>query len=461
MQGAKVLVVDDSTSVRKVLEKLLVGRGYQVSTAETAESGLEQVDLYNPELVIADVVMPGASGFEMCQQLKANQTTSNIPVILISGIINDGVVAQANQAGAFAVVSKPFTPDDLFPKIERALASKSETIVDVVSDEASVEESVAATPVIEEPKVYVDNTVIVNNTVVESKAPFETTDPSLDFSIPDIEIPQDAPFESLNSNVPTLEEIAPEEPVLGSEFTPVFDLDDLSNAPVETASAAFDTPALEDLSTSFDANQIPSAPFESALEEVFTPSFEPDFAPAAFVEPTYQPNYEPVFETPAMASDIVEQFEPVEPVSPAVEQEISAPAPVVAAVIETPKIIVDEARLRSQIHPFLEKSEIETALITHSSGQLLAWDGEVLPDPEGLSVYVRTLVSISGVLGAKFDLHDLQTLQLEFLGKTLIISKITDNTALTLWVRGTGGSGVVRYLILKQLPHLREALEGI
>lgn len=293
MQGAKVLVVDDSTSVRKVLERLLVTRGLQVFTAETAEQGLEQVSNHSPDLVIADVVMPGMSGFELCQLLQLNKRTQAIPVILISGIINDGVVAQANQAGAFEVVSKPFTPDDLFPKIERALAK-------------------AASPA-----------------------------------------------------QPTQEEIilAPQVPA-----------------------------------------QVPQIPAQ------------PEPTPAA-----------------------------PEPVAP-----VAAPAPAVAPS--------QDHRLQAELKPFLEKPEVETVLLVQYSGKLLAWAGEAIEDPDSLAIYVRTLLSISGVMGERYQLSTLQNLNLEYLGKTLMISRIGDSTALALIIRGTGGSGVIRYLIAKQMPQLKEAL---
>ncbi|MCV4640276.1 response regulator, partial [Escherichia coli] len=75
------LVVDDSTSVRKVLERLLAARGLQVVTAQDAEEGLKMATDESPDLVIADVVMPGMSGFEMCQLLRLNQRFRDTPVI--------------------------------------------------------------------------------------------------------------------------------------------------------------------------------------------------------------------------------------------------------------------------------------------------------------------------------------------------------------------------------------------
>jgi CheY-like chemotaxis protein/predicted regulator of Ras-like GTPase activity (Roadblock/LC7/MglB family) len=119
----RVLVVDDSVSVRKALERVLAPRQLEVMSASSAEQALEKVTLQRPDLVITDVVMPGMSGFEFCQMLKNTEPFTDIPVILISGIVDDHVLAQSRAVGAASVVTKPFTPEDLFPKIDSALAS--------------------------------------------------------------------------------------------------------------------------------------------------------------------------------------------------------------------------------------------------------------------------------------------------------------------------------------------------
>ena len=119
---SKVLIVDDSVSVRKALERLLAPRNFDVTSASSAEHALELIATTVPDLIIADVVMPGMTGFELCQRLKAMPSYKQIPVILISGIVDNAVQSQAKDSGAETVVSKPFTPEDLFPQIDKALA---------------------------------------------------------------------------------------------------------------------------------------------------------------------------------------------------------------------------------------------------------------------------------------------------------------------------------------------------
>jgi CheY-like chemotaxis protein len=122
----RVLVVDDSISVRKALERILAPQQLNVLAAESGEKALSMMPEAQPDLVIADVVMPGMTGFELCQTLKNDMNYQHIPIMLISGIVNASVENQARQAGAVAVVKKPFTPDDLFPKIKQAMQKRGQ-----------------------------------------------------------------------------------------------------------------------------------------------------------------------------------------------------------------------------------------------------------------------------------------------------------------------------------------------
>ncbi len=119
----KILVVDDSVSVRKALERILSTRKWSVIATGSAEEALEKLPGSNPALVIADVVMPGMDGFGLCQKIKTNTRYAHLPVLLISGIVNADVERRAEEVGATGIAKKPFTPADLFPKIEAALAA--------------------------------------------------------------------------------------------------------------------------------------------------------------------------------------------------------------------------------------------------------------------------------------------------------------------------------------------------
>ena len=148
----KVLVVDDSVSVRKALERILSTRQIKVVATGSGEEALQKLPGSNPALVIADVVMPGMDGFTLCAKIKADERYGHLPVLLISGIVNPDVIRQAAEAGATDIVKKPFTPDDLFPKIERALASAAPNpdadafVADVQAEDAGLARDPARDP---------------------------------------------------------------------------------------------------------------------------------------------------------------------------------------------------------------------------------------------------------------------------------------------------------------------------
>lgn len=137
----KVLVVDDSVSVRKALERILSTRQIKVVATGSGEEALNKLSESDPALVIADVVMPGMDGFTLCAKIKADERYRHLPVLLISGIVNPDVIRQSAQAGAVDIVKKPFTPEDLFPKIERALSASVPAPVEAVTPAPAVRTS--------------------------------------------------------------------------------------------------------------------------------------------------------------------------------------------------------------------------------------------------------------------------------------------------------------------------------
>lgn len=118
----EVLVVDDSVSVRKALEFSLKPHGLTVHSASSAEEALSRLaEGLTVDLMIADIVMPGISGLELCAGLRDRPALSTLPVLLMSGVVDDQTTLQAQQAGAAGLLRKPFTTDDLLPVVQRAL----------------------------------------------------------------------------------------------------------------------------------------------------------------------------------------------------------------------------------------------------------------------------------------------------------------------------------------------------
>ena len=120
---AKVLVVDDSLSVRKVVERALLGRHIEVVCAATGSEALERIERDEPDVVVCDVVMPDRDGYEICDFVKRHPRLAGTPVLLMSGIVNDEVRERAAQVQSADVLSKPFAADDLLRKLDALLAS--------------------------------------------------------------------------------------------------------------------------------------------------------------------------------------------------------------------------------------------------------------------------------------------------------------------------------------------------
>jgi len=121
----KVLVVDDSLSVRKVVEKALESRGLQVLAAASGTEAIAMIDRDRPDVVICDVILPDKDGYQICQYVRTHPALGSTPVLLISGIDNGTVQARAAEVRSNEVMFKPFGIEDLVRKIDNLLAGRS------------------------------------------------------------------------------------------------------------------------------------------------------------------------------------------------------------------------------------------------------------------------------------------------------------------------------------------------
>ena len=122
---ARVLVVDDSLSVRKMVERALEMKGFEVLSASSGVDAMERIGSAMPDIVVCDVVMPDVDGYRICEFVRTHPSLSETPVLLISGIVNSAVLERAAQVRSSAVLRKPFTADDLARKVDELLAARS------------------------------------------------------------------------------------------------------------------------------------------------------------------------------------------------------------------------------------------------------------------------------------------------------------------------------------------------
>src|ERR1700694_4008925 len=122
----RVLVVDDSLSVRKMVERALEMKGFEVLSASSGVDAMERIGSAMPQdIVVCDVVMPDVDGYRICEFVRTHPALSETPVLLISGIVNSAVLERAAQVGSSAVLRTPFTADDLARKVDELLAARS------------------------------------------------------------------------------------------------------------------------------------------------------------------------------------------------------------------------------------------------------------------------------------------------------------------------------------------------
>ena len=120
----KILIADDSIAVRKVAERLLTEAGMAVSLAANGTEALTFLGKECPDLVVSDVIMPDKSGYEVCSFVRNQPSLINVPVLLISGIVNDEVTRQAEMCRADGVLKKPFQGTSLKDRVHDLLSKR-------------------------------------------------------------------------------------------------------------------------------------------------------------------------------------------------------------------------------------------------------------------------------------------------------------------------------------------------
>ena len=113
-----ILVVDDDDKIRLLIKEYLSNKGYLVSTAENAEKAKSKVDIFNFNIIILDVMMPGQSGYELTKELKASK---NIPIILLTakGEVENRI--HGLEIGADDYIGKPFDPKELLLRVKNVI----------------------------------------------------------------------------------------------------------------------------------------------------------------------------------------------------------------------------------------------------------------------------------------------------------------------------------------------------
>ena len=123
--GLKVMVIDDSKTIRRTAETLLRKAGCEVLTAVDGFAALSMIADHHPDLIFVDIMMPRLDGYQTCALIKSNDLYRGIPVIMLSS--KDGLFdrARGRIVGSEQYLTKPFTRDELLGAIKKHTTSKA------------------------------------------------------------------------------------------------------------------------------------------------------------------------------------------------------------------------------------------------------------------------------------------------------------------------------------------------
>ncbi|MBI4977701.1 MAG: response regulator [Spirochaetes bacterium] len=121
--GLQVLIVDDSASMRQMVNFTLADYGYDVVEADSGVSALKYISGRAPNLVITDINMPEMSGIELIKNIRQNARSKFLPIIVLSTEAEKGMGVEGTSAGATAWLVKPFTPDKLKETVKKVIGT--------------------------------------------------------------------------------------------------------------------------------------------------------------------------------------------------------------------------------------------------------------------------------------------------------------------------------------------------
>ena len=118
----RLLVADDNAAMRKMVGLAFAGEDAVIETASSGDAALEMLHTFHPSVVLADVSMPGYSGYEVCEIIRQDPEFATIPVILLSGAFDHLDEEEAARVEANGWLTKPFDPSEMVTMVEKLLA---------------------------------------------------------------------------------------------------------------------------------------------------------------------------------------------------------------------------------------------------------------------------------------------------------------------------------------------------
>lgn len=121
MEKIKILVVEDEAPIQELLQFNLERNKYRVTVVDSGEEALGEAEKLQPDLILLDIMLPGADGLEVCKQLKSNPRTERIPIIMLTALCEEADIVTGLELGADDYITKPFSPRVLLARVKAAL----------------------------------------------------------------------------------------------------------------------------------------------------------------------------------------------------------------------------------------------------------------------------------------------------------------------------------------------------
>jgi CheY-like chemotaxis protein len=284
-----ILLADDSVTIQKVVAISFASEDVTVLTVDNGDDAIIKAREIRPDIVLADVVMPGKNGYEVCEAIKGDPELAQIPVLLLTGTFEAFDESRAREVGSAGHIAKPFEAQALIEEVRRLIdaASASATPPPAPTPAVSAESPVAndgAFDFFDDDGGAPDLTPAENP--LDDGGDLEFRAPADGFTFGDDDLSTSA--SPLEQSAPVTQDAAPQaesvEDIDASPFADAIPLDaELESPPDTSAGVAFDDDSLDD-SLAPDASRSGDQPFDFALADEVTDPTDP-FADLAPVPP--------------------------------------------------------------------------------------------------------------------------------------------------------------------------------
>jgi len=121
LKNSKILIADDNHQNCELLDAYLLDEGYEIFMAHDGKETLDKVAEIEPDLILLDIMMPKLSGYEVCTQLKRNEETKDIPILIVTALNEMGDIEKSVQAGCDDFLTKPVNRIELTTRVRSLL----------------------------------------------------------------------------------------------------------------------------------------------------------------------------------------------------------------------------------------------------------------------------------------------------------------------------------------------------